>query len=62
MFGLGRLMAEKPMSSSTMCSTFGAPSGALGGENGAQSGTESLISTLMIPLNAVPHPPLLAVR
>src|SRR5262245_43815826 len=36
-----------------MYTTFGAPSGALGGSNGVQSGTESLMSTLMVPLNAL---------
>src|SRR6266550_1809232 len=44
-------MAENPTSSSTIYTTFGAPSGAFGGSNGAQSGTESLISTLIVPLN-----------
>src|SRR6516165_1210715 len=34
-----------------MQTTFGAPSGAFGGSKGDQSGTESLISTLMVPLN-----------
>ena len=33
--------------------TLGAPSGALGGSKGAQSGTESLMSTLMVPSNAL---------
>src|SRR5229473_3503437 len=59
-------MAEKPTSSSTMYTTFGAPSGAFGGSNGDQSGTESRISTLIVPLNGwltvlslpeVPDPP-----
>ena len=44
-------MAEKPTSSSTIYTTFGAPSGAFGGSNGDQSGTESRISTLIVPLN-----------
>src|SRR5450755_2253231 len=44
-------MAEKPTSSSTTYTTFGAPSGAFGGSNGVQSGTESRISTLIVPLN-----------
>src|SRR5215472_15397179 len=44
-------MAEKPTSSRTMQTTFGAPSGAFGGSKGDQSGTESLMSTLMVPLN-----------
>ena len=50
-------MAENPTSSSTMYTTLGAPSGALGGSNGAQSGTESLMSTLTVPLNALPIRP-----
>src|SRR6516165_833072 len=37
-----------------MQTTLGAPSGALGGSNGDQSGTESLMSTLTVPLNALP--------
>src|SRR5215467_15976292 len=49
-------MAENPTSSSTMYTTFGAPSGALGGSKGAQSGTESLMSTLMVPRNGLPIP------
>src|ERR1700761_7676557 len=44
-------MAEKPTSSSTTYTTFGAPSGAFGGSNGVQSGTESRISMLIVPLN-----------
>src|ERR1700730_10895267 len=44
-------MAENPTSSSTTYTTRGAPSGALGGSNGVQSGTESLMSTLIVPLN-----------
>src|SRR5487761_1447124 len=44
-------MAEKPTSSSTMYTTFAAPSGALGGSNGDQSGTESRMSMLIVPLN-----------
>src|SRR5690348_15154748 len=40
-----------------MYTTLGAPSGALGGSNGAQSGTESLMSTLTVPLNALPIRP-----
>src|SRR5215831_9493823 len=43
-------MAEYPTSSSTMYTTFGAPSGALDGSNGVQSGSESRISTLIVPL------------
>src|SRR5690242_2472690 len=55
-------MAENPTSSSTIYTTFGAPSGAFGGSNGAQSGTESRMSVLTVPLNgsliAPPrHPP-----
>jgi len=46
-------MAENPTSSSTMYTTLGAPSGAVGGSKGAQSGTESLMSTLMVPWNAL---------
>src|SRR5215472_525780 len=46
-------MAEKPTSSRTMQTTFGAPPGAFGGSKGDQSGTESLISTLMVPLNGL---------
>src|SRR5690242_8335374 len=34
-----------------MQTTFGAPSGAFDGSKGDQSGVESLISTLMVPLN-----------
>jgi len=30
---------------------LGAPSGAFGGSNGVQSGSESLMSTLIVPLN-----------
>src|SRR3954452_6820529 len=44
-------MAEKPTSSSTMYTTFGAPSGALGAWKGDQSGSESRMSTLIVPLN-----------
>src|SRR3954452_10404265 len=44
-------IAENPTSSSTMYTTLGAPSGAFGGSNGDQSGTESLMSTLIVPLN-----------
>src|SRR6516165_7278988 len=36
-----------------MQTTFGALSGAFGGSKGDQSGTESLISTLMVPLNGL---------
>ena len=43
-------IAEKPVSSSTMYSTFGAPSGATGCTNGSQSGTESRSSRLIVPL------------
>src|SRR3954469_23132669 len=44
-------IAEKPTSSSTAYTTFGAPSGAFGGSKGDQSGTESRMSTLILPLN-----------
>src|SRR4029077_2782483 len=44
-------MAEKPTSSSTMYTTFGAPTGALAGSNGDQSGSESRMSTLIDPRN-----------
>src|SRR5215470_4363897 len=50
-------MAENPTSSSTMQTTLGAPSGAVGGSKGVQSGTESLMSMLMVPLNALPIEP-----
>src|SRR5580692_11391530 len=46
-------MAENPTSSSTMQTTFGAPSGALAGSNGSQSGVESRMSTLIVPLNGL---------
>src|SRR6266516_6903563 len=52
-------MAENPTSSSTIYTTFGAPPGAFGGSNGAQSGTESLMSTLIVPLNRSLISPLL---
>src|SRR6266576_3916865 len=52
-------MAENPTSSSTIYTTFDAPSGAFGGSNGAQSGTESRISTLTVPLNCSLTSPLL---
>src|SRR5215813_12130282 len=55
-------MAENPTSSSTTYTTFGAPSGALGGSNGVQSGTESLMSTLIVPLNASLIGPPVSVR
>src|SRR3954463_16552997 len=44
-------IAEKPTSSSTAYTTFGAPSGAFGGSNGDQSGTESRMAMLISPLN-----------
>src|SRR5512144_2904812 len=47
-------MAEKPTSSSTMYSTFGAPSGATGCRYGSQSGVESRMSTLITPSKRLP--------
>ena len=44
-------IAEKPTSSRTMRSTFAAPSGAVGCLYGSQSGIDSLMSTLITPLN-----------
>src|SRR4029453_11730142 len=52
--------APKPVSSHTMNSTLGEPSGALGCSYGSQSGVESLTSRLMTPLNGLlllPLPP-----
>src|SRR5208283_3245485 len=58
MFGVGigppyGPSAEKPTSSRTMRTTFGAPAGAFGGSNGLQSGTESRISMLITPWNGL---------
>src|SRR5215471_19569607 len=46
-------IAEKPTSSRTMYSTFGAPSGAIGCVYGSQSGTESRMSVLIVPRNGL---------
>jgi hypothetical protein len=46
-------MAEKPVSSSTMYRTLGAPCGATGCRYGSQSGTESRSSMLIVPLNGL---------
>ena len=46
--------AEKPaVAEHDVHTTLGAPSGALGGSKGAQSGTESLMSTLLVPVNTL---------
>ena len=46
-------IAEKPTSSRTTYSTFGAPSGGTGCAYGSQSGVDSWMSVLIVPLNGL---------